>query len=134
FEGPNGVELSARLTGTDDDNFFSAISECFGAWYLAGRRRLELVPPRGQGAKCLEYLIKCESGGINVEVKAPYRPLGGVFWVMTPTFSGRRYKAPTGNLRKTSATFLSSTRARNSVVSIELVGRTYEAENSPKLQ
>jgi hypothetical protein len=81
FEGPDGVELSARLTGTDDDNFFSAISECFGAWYLAGRRRLELVPrPRGQGAKCLEYSIKCESGDINVEVKAPYRPLGDEFF------------------------------------------------------
>ena len=56
FEGPNGVEFRARLASTDDDNFFSAISECFGAWYLAGRRRLELAPrPRGQGAKCLEY-------------------------------------------------------------------------------
>ncbi len=81
FEHPHGVELRARLTGTDDNNFLSAISECFAAWYLAGRRRLELMPrPSGQGAKCLEYSIKCESGDINVEVKAPYRPLGDEFF------------------------------------------------------
>ncbi len=81
FEGPDRVDLRARLTGTDDDNFLSAISECFGAWYLAGPRRLKLVPrPGGQGAKRLEYSIKCESGDINVEVKAPYRPLGDEFF------------------------------------------------------
>jgi hypothetical protein len=36
--------------------------------------------PRGQGAKCLEYSIKSDSGDINVEVKAPYRPLGDEFF------------------------------------------------------
>jgi hypothetical protein len=81
FEGPHGADLRARLTGTDDDNFASAMSECFAAWYLAGVRRLQLRPrPAGRGARCLEFAIKCEGGDINVEVKAPYRPLTESFW------------------------------------------------------
>jgi hypothetical protein len=75
FEGQSGGELRARLTGTDDDNFASAMSECFAAWYLAGRRRLPPRPrPSGRGAHCLEFAIECQTGDINVEVKAPYRP------------------------------------------------------------
>jgi hypothetical protein len=81
FGGQHGADLRARLTGIDDDNFFSAISECFAAWYLAGRRRLELRPrPAGRGKHCLEFSIKCDSGDINVEVKAPYRPLTDKFF------------------------------------------------------
>ena len=81
FDGEHGKELRARLTGSDDDNFFSAISECFAAWYLAGRRRLELRPrPAGRGARILEFAIVCDSGDINVEVKAPYRPITAKFW------------------------------------------------------
>jgi hypothetical protein len=34
----HGTDLRARLTGVDDDNHLAAISECFSAWYLAGRR------------------------------------------------------------------------------------------------
>jgi hypothetical protein len=71
FDGRHGAELRVRLTGTDDNNFSSAMSECFAAWYLAGRRRLELEPrPSGRGAHCLEFAIKCDGGDINVEVKA----------------------------------------------------------------
>jgi len=81
FDGQHGADLRARLTGSDDDNFFSAISECFGAWYLAGRRRLELRPrPAGRGARRLEFSIKCKGGDINVEVKAPSRPLTDEFF------------------------------------------------------
>src|SRR5215470_14819268 len=34
LEGEHGKELRARLTGSDDDNFWPALSECFVAWYL----------------------------------------------------------------------------------------------------
>jgi hypothetical protein len=82
FDGRHGAELRVRLTGADDNNFSSAMSECFAAWYLAGRRRLELEPrPSGRGAHCLEFAIKCDGGDINVEVKAPYRAITeGFFW------------------------------------------------------
>jgi hypothetical protein len=81
FDGEHGADLRARLTGTDDDNFSSGMSECFAAWYLAGRRRLSLRPrPTGCGRSCLEFSIACPGGDINVEVKAPYRPITEKFW------------------------------------------------------
>jgi hypothetical protein len=82
FNGRHGAELRARLTDTDDNNFSSAMSECFAAWYLAGRRRLTLEPrPSGRGAHCLEFAIKHDGGDIKVEVKAPYRAVTeNFFW------------------------------------------------------
>jgi hypothetical protein len=57
------------------------MSECFAAWYLAGRRRLCLRPrPAGRDGRCLEFSIKCDGGDINVEVKAPYRPVTEEFF------------------------------------------------------
>ena len=81
FEGPDGLDLRARLTGEDDNNHLSAISECFAAWYLAGRRRLDLKPrPAGDSRSRLEFLIQHPNGDINVEVKAPHRPVAVAFW------------------------------------------------------
>jgi hypothetical protein len=82
FDGVQGKELRARLTGTDDNNFLSAISECFAAWYLAGHRRLSVRPrPPGRDRHLLEFLIECAGGDINVEVKAPHRQFAGeTFW------------------------------------------------------
>jgi hypothetical protein len=81
FDGKHGADLRARLAGPDDINFLSAISECFAAWYLAGHRRLQLLGrPAGQGKRCLEFSIVCVGGNINVEVKAPYRPLTPEFF------------------------------------------------------
>jgi hypothetical protein len=82
FEGAHGADLRARLTGTDDDNFRSAMSECLAAWYLAGRRRLRIEPrPEGRPGHPLEFVLAIPDGDINVEVKAPYRPItGDVFW------------------------------------------------------
>lgn len=86
FEGADGIDLRARLTGHDDDNYLSAISECFAAWYLAGRRRLNLKPrPAGNRQSRLEFLIQHPDGNINVEVKAPHRPIvaapaAAAFW------------------------------------------------------
>jgi hypothetical protein len=81
FDGGYGADLRARLTGADDTNFLSALSECFAAWYLAGHRRLQLrARPAGQGKRCLEFSIVCKGGDINVEVKAPYRPLTTEFF------------------------------------------------------
>jgi hypothetical protein len=106
FEGEHGTELRARLTGTDDDNFFSAISECFAAWYLAGRRQLALRPrPAGRGKSCLEFSISCDGGDIKVEVKAPYSPLTDEpFWGATTVIALRvHFNRRISNLRRASA-------------------------------
>jgi hypothetical protein len=81
FEDPHGADLRARLTGSDDENFRSAMSECLAAWYLAGRLRLRVEPrPEGRPGHPLEFVIKLSSGDINVEVKAPYRQITDDAW------------------------------------------------------
>jgi hypothetical protein len=81
FDGLHGADLRSRLTGTDDDNFRSAMSECIAAWYLAGKRKLPIEPrPQGRPGHPLEFVVGLADGGINVEVKAPYRPITSNFW------------------------------------------------------
>jgi hypothetical protein len=78
FADPHGADLRARLTGSDDENFRSAMSECLAAWYLAGRLKLRIEPrPEGRPGRPLEFVIKFPDGDINVEVKAPHRPVTG---------------------------------------------------------
>jgi hypothetical protein len=81
FDGVHGADLRARLTGDDDNNHLSAISECFAAWFLAGPRRLKLLPrPAGNQRSCLEFLIERPDGNINVEVKAPHSQITNEFF------------------------------------------------------
>jgi hypothetical protein len=81
FEGPDGTDLRCRLTGLDDANFRSALSECFAVWYFAGRLRLEIEPrPGGKRRNPLEFLVKLPDGNIKVEVKAPRREIKGKSW------------------------------------------------------
>ena len=81
FDGAHGTDLRARLTDIDDNNHLAAISECFAAWYLAGRRRLSLRSrPLGNQRSCLEFLIEHPDGNINVEVKAPHRQITNEFF------------------------------------------------------
>ena len=76
FEGEHGKELLSRLTGVDDDSFRSGMSECLAAWYLAGPLGLSVEPrPEGRPGHPLEFVIRHPDGDINVEVKAPYRPM-----------------------------------------------------------
>jgi hypothetical protein len=81
FEGEHGAELRARLAGGDDNNFRSAMSECFAAWYLAGKRKLRVLSrPEGRPGHPLELLIKLPDADVNVEVKAPLRRITEDFW------------------------------------------------------
>jgi hypothetical protein len=81
FESNHGADLRARLTGSDDNNFRSALSECLAAWFLARRLHLKLeARPEGQSGHPLEFAIKLNDGEIKVEVKAPYRPITSNFW------------------------------------------------------
>ncbi len=81
FEDPHGADLRSRLTGVDDDNFRSAMSECLAAWYLAGKRKLPVeARPEGRSGHLLEFVLKLSDGDINVEVKAPFRPIISDFW------------------------------------------------------
>jgi hypothetical protein len=79
--GIHDVDLRARLTGIDDDNFRSAMSECLAVWYFAGHRGFHVRPrPKGQGNHVLEFLLIVPEGDINVEVKAPHRPTPIDYW------------------------------------------------------
>jgi hypothetical protein len=81
FEGEHGRDLRARLTGIDDHNFRSALSECLVAWYLTRCRRLRITPrPEGKNGRRLEFAIELDDSEIKVEVKAPYRPISSNFW------------------------------------------------------
>jgi hypothetical protein len=81
FEGEHGQDLRARLTGIDDHNFRSALSECLVAWYLTGCRRLRITPrPEGKNGRRLEFAIEFDDSEVKVEVKAPYRPITSNFW------------------------------------------------------
>lgn len=76
FEGEHGGELLSRLRGVDDASFRSGMSECLAAWYLAGPLGLTVEPrPEGRPGHPLEFVIRHSGGDINVEVKAPYRPM-----------------------------------------------------------
>jgi hypothetical protein len=63
LEDPHGADLRSRLTGVDDDNFRSAMSECLAAWYLAGKRKLpvELVTVSSRLAcnQCSLDVVNC---------------------------------------------------------------------------
>ena len=73
FEGESGKDLRARLTGLDDRNFRSAMSECLVCWFLVGVLKLPVKPrPEGNKGKVLELLVDLPEGDMRVEVKAPY--------------------------------------------------------------
>jgi len=82
FEGDQGRDLRARLTGVGDADFRSAMSECLTCWFLAGRLKLTVNPRAlGRKGKKLEMLIEFGDGDVGVEVKAPLRerPVSGVW-------------------------------------------------------
>jgi hypothetical protein len=73
-----GDALRARLTGTDDENFSSAISECLTAWFLSRKLGHAIKPrPPGRSGKVLEFTILLPDGDIDVEVKAPHSAIAG---------------------------------------------------------
>jgi hypothetical protein len=76
FDGANGSDLRARLTGTDDDNFISAMNECLATWFLADHLALSVTPrPSGKSRSVLELAITLPDGQIFVEVKGLIRPI-----------------------------------------------------------
>ena len=73
FEGKHGEDVRQRLTGVDDDNFRSAMSECLTCWFFAGKLRLSVDPwPKGQKGRVPDLLVHTREGELHVEVKAPY--------------------------------------------------------------
>ncbi len=76
FEGANGNDLRARLTGTDDDNFVSAMNECLATWFLVDHLGLSASPrPSGKSGSVLDLAIVLPDGDIFVEVKGLIRPI-----------------------------------------------------------
>jgi len=69
-------DVIARLTGTDDDNFRSALSECMGCWLLTGPLGLTLrARPAGRDRAVIDLGVQQPDGDINIEVKSPYAPV-----------------------------------------------------------
>ena len=132
LDGTHGRDLRARLTGDDDNSFLSAMSECFAAWYLAGRRRL-IPRPVGQQRHCLEFLIERPDGNINVEVKAPpARSLSNFFGAMTAIGLSGRFKKRTNSSPRVSEICSWSTRACVCRSSPNLTGHQSSARLSAK--
>src|SRR5215470_3023335 len=76
FDGANGNDLRARLTGTDDDNFISGMNECLATWFLADHLGLSVTPrPSGKSRSVLELAITLPDGQVFVEVKGLIRPI-----------------------------------------------------------
>ena len=76
FEGEQGRDLRARLTGKGDDGFRGAMAECEVCWLLAGRMKLPVQPEAsGRVGKNLEMRVVFANCDIGVEVKAPFRPI-----------------------------------------------------------
>jgi len=69
------------LTGVDNVNFRSAISECLVAWFLSERLCLRVVPyPPGRAGHVLDLGIDDRRGLIYTEVKAPHRAVTNSVW------------------------------------------------------
>jgi len=66
FEEASGNDLRARLVGTDDELYMSAISECFVAWFLNERLSLPVSPrPIGRRGSVLEMVLTSKDGPIK---------------------------------------------------------------------
>ena len=73
FDGTEGNDLKASLTGIGDDNFRSAMAECMACWFFAGSLKFNVIPkPCGRNRKKLDLLVRHNGLEINIEVKAPY--------------------------------------------------------------
>ena len=79
LESPDVV---ARLVGTDDDGFRSALAECLATWFFAVRRRVSVRPnPAPKTKKNFDLLLEGAGAmSLNAEVKAPYVPLSNRSW------------------------------------------------------
>ena len=74
FDGPDGADLLARLTGHDDAGFRSAMAECMTCWYFAGYLKVAVGPwPTGRNGRQLDLKVAGSEAEILVEVKAPKR-------------------------------------------------------------
>ena len=63
FDGKEGEDLRSRLAGRDDEQFRSAMSECFAAWFLSERLGLTVSPrPKGRQTRVLDMAVRCVEG------------------------------------------------------------------------
>lgn len=76
FDGTDGKDLRARLTGTDANTFRGAMAECMACWFFVGRLGLQVSPrPPGRKGRNLDLGVIVDNLCICVEVKAPHREL-----------------------------------------------------------
>jgi hypothetical protein len=81
FEGDPGQDLKARLLGPDEAGFRSAIAECLGCWFFAGRLGLATTSsPPGRGRKMLDLLVDYGEASFKAEVKSPHKERSGRAW------------------------------------------------------
>lgn len=77
------ADVIARLTGTSDDQFRSALAECLTCHFLGSVRGLAVTAdrPKGRTGRVLDFGVTCDGGNLNLEVKSPFveKPQGS-FW------------------------------------------------------
>lgn len=65
-------DLRSRLTGTNEDNFRSALSECMMCWLLTQRLGLSVSGAQGRPGKAPDFGVLSPDGPVSVEVKSPF--------------------------------------------------------------
>lgn len=65
-------DVRARLAGTDDSGFRSALAECAACFVLSKRLRLAVFGrPAGRRNKVLDFGVRHSAGDLTIEVKSP---------------------------------------------------------------
>ncbi len=73
FEGKEGIDLTKKLTGKSDKNFYSAMGECMACWFFKELLNLDVKPrPPGRKGKLLDMAVRSGDRNLMVEVKAPF--------------------------------------------------------------
>lgn len=90
-------DVIARLTGTCDDGFRSALAECAAAWFLTTLGFAVKARPEQTTSRNVDLLATFDTTDVYVEVKAPYVPRPPHRWAGDDAAALRKCVMDAGN-------------------------------------